>query len=105
MLIDRSLFLNSYHKVKLQLDAMCQQAADMNVEEFIQLYKDLKQQVEQPERKAYLSNKEQDNIKRNLIEDMINDSPSMGWIAEVNQAEQEDMINNGQIDMDYYNPE
>ena len=36
---------------------------------------------------------------------MINDSPSMGWITEVNQAEQEDMINNGQIDMDYYNPE
>tara|TARA_R110002012_G_scaffold4983_2_gene22752 strand:- start:10376 stop:10693 length:318 start_codon:yes stop_codon:yes gene_type:complete len=105
MFIDKHLFLKSYHQVKLKLDAICQMAADMNVEEFMQLYESLKQQVEQPERKAYLSNKEQDNIKRNLIEDMINDSPSMGWIAEVNQAEQEDMINNGQIDMDYYNPE
>ena len=85
MLIDRSLFLNSYHKVKLQLDAMCQQAADMNVEEFIQLYESLKQQVEQPERKAYLK----DNISRNFQEDMINDIPSQEWI----QAEQEDMLN------------
>ena len=48
---------------------MCQQAADMNVEEFMQLYESLKQQVEQPERKAYLK----DNISRNFQEDMIDD--------------------------------
>ena len=85
MFIDKHLFLKSYHQVKLKLDAICQMAADMNVEEFMQLYESLKQQVEQPERKAYLK----DNISRNFQEDMINDIPSQEWI----QAEQEDMLN------------
>ncbi len=31
-----------HHKIKLQLDAICQQAGDMNVEEFMQVYESLK---------------------------------------------------------------
>ena len=29
---------NIHHKIKLQLDAICQEAGDMNVEEFMQVY-------------------------------------------------------------------
>jgi len=32
-----------HHKIKLQLDAICQEAGDMNVEEFMQVYKSLEQ--------------------------------------------------------------
>ena len=31
-----------HHKIKLQLDAICQKAGDMNVEEFMQVYESLK---------------------------------------------------------------
>ena len=31
-----------HHKIKLQLDAICQEAGDMNVEEFMQVYESLK---------------------------------------------------------------
>ena len=30
---------NIHHKIKLQLDAICQEAGDMNVEEFVEVYK------------------------------------------------------------------
>ena len=33
---------NMHHKIKLQLDAICQEAGDMNVEEFMQVYESLK---------------------------------------------------------------
>lgn len=33
---------NIHHKIKLQLDAICQEAGDMNVEEFMQVYESLK---------------------------------------------------------------
>lgn len=35
-----SLF-NMHHKIKLKLDAICQEAGDMDVEEFIQVYNDV----------------------------------------------------------------
>jgi len=31
-----------HHKIKKQLDAICQEAGDMNVEEFMEVYKSLK---------------------------------------------------------------
>jgi hypothetical protein len=31
-----------HHKIKLQLDAICQEAGDMNVEEFMQVYEELR---------------------------------------------------------------
>ena len=31
-----------HHKIKLQLDAICQEAGDMDVEEFMQVYESLK---------------------------------------------------------------
>lgn len=30
---------NMHHKIKLKLDAICQEAGDMNVEEFVEVYK------------------------------------------------------------------
>ena len=39
-----SLF-NMHHKVKLKLDAICQEAGDMNVEEFMQVYKQLQKEI------------------------------------------------------------
>lgn len=50
-----------HHKIKLQLDAICQEAGDMNVEEFMQVYESLKPI------KTIVS------IDRNFQEDMIND--------------------------------
>lgn len=32
---------NMHHRVKLKLDAICQEEADMNVEEFMKVYKHL----------------------------------------------------------------
>jgi hypothetical protein len=52
-----------HHKIKLQLDAICQKAGDMNVEEFMQVYESLK-----PKLKPKPS-----SINRNFQEDMIND--------------------------------
>jgi hypothetical protein len=53
-----------HHKIKLQLDAICQEAGDMNVEEFMQVYEFLKQKVSKPKLTA---------IDRNFQEAMIND--------------------------------
>ena len=53
---------NMHHKIKLQLDAICQEAGDMDVEEFMQVYESLK-----PKTKSITS------IDRNFQEDMIND--------------------------------
>jgi len=52
-----------HHKIKLQLDAICQEAGDMNVEEFMQVYESLKQDM-YPKKTG---------ISRNFQEDMIND--------------------------------
>jgi len=49
-----------HHKIKLQLDAICQEAGDMNVEEFMQVYESLKPTP-------------MSGIDRNFQEDMIND--------------------------------
>ena len=54
---------NMHHRVKLQLDAICQEAGDMNVEEFMEVYR-------------YYSQKQQilmTNIDRSFQEEMIND--------------------------------
>jgi|TARA_B110000483_G_C18162069_1_gene529689 hypothetical protein len=53
-----------HHKIKLQLDAICQEAGDMNVEEFMQVYEFLKQKVSKPKLTG---------IDRNFQEAMIND--------------------------------
>ena len=52
-----------HHKIKLQLDAICQEAGDMNVEEFMQVYESLKQESS----KVKLT-----GIDRKFQEDMIN---------------------------------
>lgn len=52
-----------HHKIKLQLDAICQEAADMDVEEFMEVYESFK-----PKSKSDLG-----NIEKNFQEDMIND--------------------------------
>ena len=49
-----------HHKIKLQLDAICQEAGDMNVEEFMQVYESLKPT-------PIVS------IERNFHEDIFND--------------------------------
>lgn len=64
-----------HHKIKLQLDAICQEAGDMNVEEFMQVYESLKLALEpkDPNKgKIPLT-----GIDRNFQEDMIN-SMDMG---------------------------
>lgn len=38
---------NIHHKIKLQLDAICQEAGDMNVEEFMQVYESLKPSMQE----------------------------------------------------------
>ena len=66
-----------HHKIKLQLDAICQEAGDMNVEEFMQVYTSLKKdhfkkialQPKNPNRGKILLT----GINRNFQEDMIND--------------------------------
>ena len=52
-----------HHKIKLQLDAICQKAGDMNVEEFMEVYESLNPK----------STPELGNIEKNFQEDMIND--------------------------------
>lgn len=42
--MDRHLY-KMHHKIKLKLDAICLEAGDLNVEEFMQVYKSLKQDV------------------------------------------------------------
>ena len=67
---------NVHHKVKLQLDAICQEAGDMNVEEFMQVYKSLEKELFE---KIALQPKNPNRgkipltgIDRNFQEDMIN---------------------------------
>ena len=66
-----------HHKIKLQLDAICQEAGDMNVEEFMQVYKSLEKELFE---KIALQPKNPNRgkipltgINRNFQEDMIND--------------------------------
>ena len=59
---------NIHHKIKLQLDTICQEAGDMNVEEFMQVYDSLKQDKKVSKPKPKLT-----GIERNFQEDMIND--------------------------------
>tara|TARA_R110002020_G_scaffold434393_1_gene644516 strand:+ start:44 stop:256 length:213 start_codon:yes stop_codon:yes gene_type:complete len=56
-----SLF-NIHHKIKLQLDEVCQDKTDMNLKEFLKVYEDLKKET---------------TIDRNFQEDMI-DNMDMG---------------------------
>jgi len=71
-----------HHRVKLQLDAICQEAGDMNVEEFMQVYKSLEQgQASELQMQEARTMAEQykfampnpSGINRNFQEDMIND--------------------------------
>mgnify|MGYP000856845558 CR=1 FL=1 len=78
--MDKHLY-RMHHKVKLQLDAICQEAVDMNVEEFMEAYASLKKDVFE---KIALQPKNPNvgripltGIDRNFQEDMIN-SMDMG---------------------------
>jgi len=70
-----------HHKVKLKLDAICQEAGDLNVEEFMQVYESLKQDVGKMRAEQVEFYKKNPNvgkipltgINRNFQEDMIND--------------------------------
>jgi hypothetical protein len=71
-----------HHRVKLQLDAICQEAGDMNVEEFMQVYKSLEQgQASELQMQEARTMADQykfampnpSGINRNFQEDMIND--------------------------------
>lgn len=58
--MEKHLF-KMHHKIKLQLDAICQEAGDMNVEEFMQVYN------------SFSATKPiATSIDRNFQEDMIN---------------------------------
>ena len=46
---------NMHHKIKLQLDAICQEAGDMNVEEFMQVYEDLRK-TKQDDKPSFVKN-------------------------------------------------
>ena len=61
--IKRNHLFKIHHKIKLQLDAICQEAGDMDVEEFMQVYESLKPK----------STPDLGNIEKNFQEDMIND--------------------------------
>ena len=73
---------NMHHKIKLQLDAICQEAGDMNVEEFMQVYEDLRKTT-QDDKPSFVKNLWSKNpqkingkypsIMGNFKEDMIND--------------------------------
>ena len=78
----QSHLYNMHHRVKLQLDAICQEAGDMNVEEFMQVYKSLEQgQASELQMQEARTMAEQykfampnpSGINRNFQEDMIND--------------------------------
>jgi len=62
---------NMHHKIKLKLDAICQEEGDMNVEEFMQVYESLKK-----DRKVLKPKPKPTGIERNFQEDMINDMDS-----------------------------
>ena len=78
-----------HHKIKLKLDAICQEAGDMNVEEFMQVYKDLRRTKRdnkpssQDDKPSFVKNLWSNNpqkingkypsIMGNFQEDMIND--------------------------------
>ena len=68
---------NMHHKIKLQLDAICQEAGDMNVTEFMQVYEELEKEVfekiaNQP-KNPNVGRIPLTGINRNFQEDMIND--------------------------------
>jgi len=57
-----------HHKIKLQLDAICQEAGDMNVEEFMQVYESFKVTSKEAFEKIAL---EPTGINRNFQEDAL----------------------------------
>lgn len=61
--MDNHLF-KIHHKVKLQLDAICQEAGDMDVEEFMEVYKCLEDVIspthEYEQSKAYWDHKQKE---------------------------------------------
>jgi len=62
---------NIHHKIKLKLDAICQEEGDMNVEEFMQVYESLRQdkiRVKTKQKKCRST-----SIENNFLEDNIND--------------------------------
>ena len=73
---------NMHHKIKLKLDAICQEAGDMNVEEFMQVYEDLRKTT-QDDKPSFVKNLWSNNpqkingkypsIMGNFLEDNIND--------------------------------
>lgn len=77
--MDKHLY-KMHHKIKLKLDAICLEAGDLNVEEFMQVYESLKQDV-------YSFVEERD--------DFYKKNPNVGKIplTGINRNFQEDMIN------------
>lgn len=65
--IKKNHLFNIHHKIKLQLDAICQEAGDMNVEEFMQVYESLK-----PKSTPDLGNIGK-KFQENMIDDMFSD--------------------------------
>ena len=74
---------NVHHKIKMQLDAICQEAGDMNVKEFMQVYesleKDLFEKIALQPKNPNRGKIPLTGIDRNFQEDMINDM-DMGQI-------------------------
>ena len=73
-------FYNVHHKIKLQLDAICQEAGDMNVEEFMQVYNDICQEkitiqsaIANPIQAEKAKSWDELNSSNFFKEDMIND--------------------------------
>jgi hypothetical protein len=60
---------NMHHKIKLQLDAICQEAGDMDVEEFMQVYESLKPKPKSTPDLGNIGKKFQEN----MIDDMFSD--------------------------------
>ena len=86
-----SLF-NMHHKIKLQLDAICQEAGDMNVEEFMLVYNDICLERRQQQYKE-LAEKEEER-EQYAIANPIQAEKARSW-DELNNSNffKEDMIN------------
>lgn len=90
---------NMHHKIKLKLDAICQEAGDMNVEEFMQVYEDLRKTTQddkpkttQDDKPSFVKNlwtrnpqKINDkypsimgNFKEDMIDDLLEEQQEMG---------------------------
>ena len=71
---------NMHHKIKLKLDAICQEEGDMNVEEFMQVYESLKQdrKVLKPKGLIVFPEFVEDGCGNDTFENMIED-PMDAW--------------------------